>query len=162
MGNDIFEVACDKGVRVRPKRCFNDLLQRSSIEECPRSTHSTGIMGTDRTDTKRVIPGEIDTLHKPTRNSVLGGSSMRSSKGHKEIRGGAKLLSTLEVPLQSSDRTPELILGDRGKGGQGRNEDFNWAWRGSLVLGDKGSTSGPGLGTRPYLRSPTSEPREAG
>ena len=69
-------------------------------------------------NTKKVLPGELDALHKPTGDSVSGGSSVRSSGGDKEIRGRAKLKGTLEVPLQSSDRTPKLVLRNRGKGGK--------------------------------------------
>ena len=67
MGDDVFEVARDKGVRIGP----NTALRISSIEECPRSIQSPGIMGTGRTDKKRDISGELDTLNKPTRNCIL-------------------------------------------------------------------------------------------
>ena len=64
---------------------------------------------------KRVLPGELDALHKPTGDSVSRDSSVRTSGGDKEIRGRAKLKGTLEVPYESSDRTPKLVLMNRGK-----------------------------------------------
>ena len=50
---------------------------------------------------------------------------MRSSGGDKEIRGRVKLKGTLEVPFQSSDRTPKLVLRNRGKGGKRGKKNFH-------------------------------------
>ena len=88
---------------------------------------------------KRIsLPGELDALHRPTGESVSGGSSVRSG-GDKEIRGRAKLKGTHEVPYQRSDRTPKLVLRNRGKGGKRGKKNFHWPWISSLILGYKGS-----------------------
>ena len=85
-----------------------ELDQKAALRICSRGaplkraqggTQGAGVMGSDWTDTKRVIPGELDTLHKPTGDGVPGCSSIRSSSGDKQITGRAKLKSMLEVPL---------------------------------------------------------------
>ena len=139
MSDDILKIARDEGIGVRPESGLKDLLQRSSIEESPGCTQVSGVMSPNWANTKKVLPGELDALHKPTGDSISGGSSVRSSGGDKEIRGRAKLKGTLEVPFQSSDRTPKLVLRNRGKGGKRGKKNFHRPRRSSLILGYKGS-----------------------
>ena len=95
IGDDILKITRDEGIiGVRPEGGLKNLLQRSSTVDSPGGTQGPGVMGPYWTDTKRVIPGELHTLHKPTGDGVPGCSSMRSSSGDKEITGRAKFKST--------------------------------------------------------------------
>ena len=118
MSDDILKITGDECIGVRPESGLR--ICSRGIKESPGGTEGPGVMGPDWTDTKRVIPGELDALHKPTGDGVPECSSMRSRSGDKDIRGRAKFKSTHEEPFHSSDWTPDLILGNRGKGGQGR------------------------------------------
>ena len=86
MSADILKIARDEGIGVRPESGLKDLLQRSSIEESPGGTQGSKVISPNWANTKRVLPGELDALHKPTGDSVSGGSSVRSSGGDKETK----------------------------------------------------------------------------
>ena len=88
-------------------------------------------------NTKRVLPGELDALHKSTGGSVSGGSSERSSGGDKEVRGRTKLKGTFEIPFQSSDRTPKLVPQEQRKRSKRGKGNFHRPRRNSLILGKK-------------------------
>ena len=96
------------------------MLQRSTIEESPGRTQRPCVMGPNWANKKRVLSGEFNTLHEPSRDGVLGGSSVRSSGSDEKVRGGKKLTGTFEIPLQSPDRAPELVLRDMRKRRQER------------------------------------------
>ena len=125
MSDDILKIARDEGVGIGPESGLKDLLQRSTIEESPGGTQRFRVMGPNWANTKRVLSGEFDTLHEPSRDGVPGGSSVRSSGGDKKVRGGTKLTGTFEIPFQSSDQTPKLVLRNRGKGGKRGKKNFH-------------------------------------
>ena len=113
MGDDVLKVTRDEGVGIGPKSGLKDMLQGSTIEESPGGTQRPCVMGPNRANTKRVLSGEFNTLitlHEPSRDGVLGGSSVRSSGSDEKVRGGTKLTGTFEIPLQSPDRAPKLEL----------------------------------------------------
>ena len=110
MGDDVLKVTRYEGVGNGPKSGLKDMLQGSTIEESPGGTQRPCVMGPNWANTKRVLSGEYNTLHEPSRDGVLGGSSVRSSGSDEKVKGGTKLTGTFEIPLQSPDRAPELVL----------------------------------------------------
>ena len=137
MGDDVLKLTRDEGVGIGPESGLKDLLQRSTIEESPGGAQGSRVMGPNWANTKRVLTGELNTLYEPSRDGVLGGSSVRSSGSDEKVRGGTKLTGTFEIPLQSLDWASKLVLRNRGKGGKRGKENFHRPRRSSLILGYK-------------------------
>ena len=110
MGDDVLKVTRDEGVGIGPKSGLKDMLQRSTIEESPGGTQRPCVLSPNWANTKRVLSREFNTLHEPSRDGVLGGSSVRSSGRDEKVRGGTKLTGMFEIPLQSPDRALKLVL----------------------------------------------------
>ena len=71
-----------------------ELDQKAALRICSkgaplkRAQEVLNDMGPNWANTKRVLSGEFNTLHEPSRDGVLGGSSVRSSGSDEKVRGG--------------------------------------------------------------------------